>query len=439
MPLRNQNSVPPFQAALRAWWQDPRLTWWLFVFLAALLALRKPDALLTPQFWAEDGSVFLIENDQLGPAAFFTPYMGYLHTIPRLVAWLSARLLDPAWWPACYNFAAFAIWLAVIARTFSPRLSLPHKPWLALLVFVGPQTGEILFNLTNVQWIAAFVLVQQAIIARPLTRAQHLGDLALLALIGLTGPFVVAVLPLFVWRWWRDRRADNLAALALTTACAATQAWLIHRAAITFEHQHAPFHLFNTLAVLSRRLLIWPALGPTAAHDLPVVITVVLGTALVTMLFVRALRPHPRRLVRLQLFAALALLMIAGFIRMRPDTWSADDLAFSDRYFFLPRVLFAWLIVLEIDADSPPVAWTARIVAVFMSVVHLQHYQLPAPPDYHWAANCDPVRRGVPARIPILPEGWILDYPGRPETPPAPGVQQSASPIRETTKSKIEN
>jgi hypothetical protein len=405
-------------AALATWWHHPRLTWWLLIPLAALLALRKPDALLTPQFWAEDGSVFLIEADQLGLAAFLTPYMGYLHTIPRLVAWLSARLLDPAWWPALYNGTAFAIWLAVIARMFSPRLPLPHKPWLALLVFVGPQTGEILFNLTNVQWIAAFVLVQQAIIARPLTRAQRLGDLALLAVIGLTGPFIVAVLPLFVWRWWRDRHPDNLAALVLATACAATQAWLIHRANITFEHQHAPFHLFNALTVLSRRLLIWPALGPTAAHDLPAIVIATVGTLFAATLFVHALRPHPRRLVRLQLFAALALLTIAGFVRMRPDTWSADDLAFSDRYFFLPRVLLAWLIVLAIDADSKWGAWTARVVAVFMSVVHLQHYRLPAPPNYLWSERCDPIRRGVPAKIPILPEGWILDYPGRFPTKP---------------------
>jgi hypothetical protein len=407
-------SPPHLPAALQSWWRQPRLSWWLLVSLAALLALRKPHALLTPQFWAEDGSVFLIEQDQLGLAALLAPYMGYLHTIPRLVAWLAAHLLDPAAWPGFYNGTAFAIWLAVIARTFSPRLPLPHKPWLALLIFVGPQTGEILFNLTNVQWIAAFVLVQQAIIARPQTRAQRLGDLALLAIVGLTGPFVIALLPLFAWRCWRDRHSDNLAVLVLATACAATQAWFIHRAQITFEHQHAPFQLFNTLTVLARRLLIWPALGPNLAHDLPTMVISLIGVAFTAVLFARALRPDPRRLVRVQIFAALVLLMLAGFIRMRPDTWTSDDLAFSDRYFFLPRVLLAWLIVFEIDAAARPVAWTARLVAVFMSLVHLPTYRLPAPTNYHWAEHCDPIRRGVPAKIPILPEDWILDYPGRP-------------------------
>jgi hypothetical protein len=131
-------------------------------------------------------------------------------------------------------------------------------------------------------------------------------------------------------------------------------------------------------------------------------------------LFIRTLRPDPRRPVRVQLFAAFALLMLAGFVRMRPDTWTGDDLAFSDRYFFLPRVLLAWLIVLEIDAASRPIAWTARLAALALSLAHLPGYVLSAPPNYRWAENCDPIRRGVPAKIPILPEGWILDYPGRP-------------------------
>jgi hypothetical protein len=74
----------------------------------------------------------------LGFRAFLEPYMGYLHTLPRLIAWTASRLLDPAWWPAFYNVTAFALWLAVIARTFSPRLPLPPalRPWLAFAFFL---------------------------------------------------------------------------------------------------------------------------------------------------------------------------------------------------------------------------------------------------------------------------------------------------------------
>lgn len=419
LPSPSSPSASPARfAALRTWWHEPRLTWWVLVAFAAALALRKPHALVVPQLWAEDGSVFLLDQERIGTAALASPYMGYLHTIPRLTAWLAAHLLDPAWWPAFYNGVAFSLWLAVLARTLSPRLPLAHRPWLAAACFLGPQTGEILFTITNVQWIAALVLVQQAIIAPPTNWLQRFGDLLLLAVVSLTGPFAIALLPLFAWRWWRERRADNVAALLLITACAATQAWFIHRANITFEHQHAPLHLGHALVVLSRRLLVWPLLGPRLASDLPPAAVGLLGTAFCAALCGWALRPHPRRLVRAQLLAAGALLMLAGFVRMRPDTWTGDDLAFSDRYFFLPRVLLGWLVILEIDATPRPVAWAARLAAGLMALVHLPNYTLPAPPDYRWADHCEAIRRGVPARIPILPEEWILDYPGRPAARP---------------------
>jgi hypothetical protein len=141
----------------------------LLLGLAALLALRKPDALLNPQLWAEDGSVFLVEQEQGGAAAILQPYMGYLHLLPRLTAWSAAQLLDPAWWPAWYNGIAFLVWCGVLARTLSPRLPLPHRPWLALAVIAGPQTGEILGTITNAQWITALLLVQQALLRRPET------------------------------------------------------------------------------------------------------------------------------------------------------------------------------------------------------------------------------------------------------------------------------
>lgn len=429
MPAPATPDLPPAPAyraiaAVQAWYRDPKLSWWLLAGLAALLALRKPHALLTPQLWAEDGIVFLLEQDRFGAAALLAPYMGYLHTIPRLTAWVAAHLLDPAWWPAFYNGCAFAIWLAVIARTFSPRLPLPHKPWLALAFFLGPQTGEILFNITNAQWIAAFVLVQQAIIARPVGWRQRTSDLLLLALVGFTGPFVVALVPLLAWRLWCDRHRDNVLALTVASVAALTQAWFILRANITFEHQHASFHLFNALTALSRRLLIWPVLGERAAHDFAAGVIVSLGTVFAIALVGWVLRPHPRRLVRAQLLAAFALLLAAGFVRMRPDTWTADDLAFSDRYFFLPRVLLAWLIILEVDAAPKAVAWIARTIALLIAFMHLPHYTLPAPPNFHWADHCGPLRQGVPAKIPILPEGWILDYPGRPPV----ASTQGASP-----------
>ena len=110
-------------------------------------------------------------------------------------------------------------------------------------------------------------------------------------------------------------------------------------------------------------------------------------------------------------------MMAAGVYRARPDTWNLDNLVFGDRYFYLPRVLLAWLLILEFDAAQRPVRWLAHATALAIAVVHLKSYSLPAEPNYKWTDHVDPIRRGVPANIPTLPEGWTMEYRGRPVSP----------------------
>ena len=417
MPGLASTTIPP-RARLAAWWREPRLNGWVFASLAGLLFLRRPAALLAPQLWAEDGSVFLLGQDARGFAALFEPYMGYLHALPRLTAWAADTLLDVAWWPAFYNAVAFAIWLGVLARLFSSRLNLPHRPWLAAGVLLAVQTPEIFLNLTNVQWAGALLLLQQTLIARPQGNAQRAGDLLLIGLFGLTGPFIIPLLPLFAWRWWRDRHADNLAPLLLAGLCAAIQGACLHQAAITFEHQHAPLDTAAAVVALARRLVVWPLLGPTAARDLPAIIQSALGAAAFGFLLWRTVRANAHRSTRLALFGAGVLIMSAGFIRMRPDTWTGDDLAFSDRYFFHARVILFWLLAFELDAVGRTTILTSRLALLAAVFTHLPVYRFPAPPDFGWRERCEPIRRGTAAAIPILPAGWTLHYPGRPASDP---------------------
>lgn len=408
------SSTPPLRDRLTAWWREPRLNGWTLATLAGLLFLRRPDALVSPQLWAEDGSVFLLGQDAHGLAAVLQPYMGYLHTLPRLTAWAADLVLDVAWWPAFYNAVAFAVWLGVLARLFSPRLNLPHRPWLAAGVLLAVQTPEILLNLTNAQWAGALLLLQQTLIARPAGRGERAADLALVALFGLTGPFIIPLLPLFAWRWWRDRHRDNLAVLALAVFCSAIQGACLHQAQITFEHQHAPLDAAAAAVALARRLVVWPLLGPTAARDLPAIVQVWFGAVALGLLIWRATRAESVRPHRVTLLAAGTLLMTAGFIRMRPDTWTGDDLAFSDRYFFHARVILFWLLALELDAAGRAAALTSRLALLAAIFTHLPVYRFAAPPDFRWAERCEPIRRGTAADIPILPDGWTLHYPGRP-------------------------
>lgn len=414
-PDRVRDRARQLAVAIRGWWREPVLNAWVIGAIALLLFLHKPHSLHTSQLYAEDGSIFLVFVDQMGVRALLEPYMGYLHLIPMVTAWTAARLLDVAWWPEFYNGVAFAIWVAVIARTFSPRLPLPGKPWMALACFLGPQTGEILFNITNAQWITALVLIQHVLFLPPTSTRQRVLDLILLGVVGLTGPFSIAFAPLFAWHWWRTRNTDTLAALLVVAGCAAVQAWTILHSNKPFDYQSTPFQLWPLLEVLGRRLVVWPAGGAAAALNLPGIVVAAIGIGVLVPLLILTLRPDPQRELRARIVAAFFLILAVGVYRIRPDSWGADNLIYADRYFYIPRVLLAWMLIFQFHATPRPVAWIARGLCLAMAVVHLPDYVIRAPRDYHWKQHCDPIRRGEPANIYTLPEGWWIEYMGRPK------------------------
>lgn len=393
----------------------PNQLGWLVAVCAVLLVLRKPWALHTPQLWAEDGSIFLTQDEQLGLRAWLEPYNGYLHLLPRLIAWTASHTADPAWWPAIYNGLAFVLQVALFARLASPRVVLPAKPWLMLAFVLVVGTGEVLINVTNLQWVTAFFLILQIFTTRPQSHAQRAGDLALLGVIALNGPFALVFAPLYLWRAWRERNADTLLALGVITLCAGLQGWLVTRAGTTLSlHEGTePFRLSMALSIVGSRLVTWPVLGPWAVKAFPLWVHAVLGVAVIAPLLVWALRPDRHRLTRAPLVAAFCLITVACVYRSRVDTWQDDNLVNGDRYFYLSRVLLTWLVILEFQATPRAVAYTARALCLVGVLTHATSFTIPAPPDYKWAEHCDPIRRGVPANIYTLPEGWWIEYPGR--------------------------
>ncbi len=413
--------LPRLVTALRHGWTSPRTPTWAVLFAAFVFAIRKPWALLTPQLYAEDGSIFLVQQDLFGARALLEPYMGYLHTLPRLIASLAANLTDPAWWPAVYNGSAYALTVALFFRIASSRLAVPGKPALLLAFTLIAHTGEVTINVTNVQWIAAFFLILQPLLAAPTSALDRATDLVVTAVVGLTGPFSIILLPVFAWSYVRERRGSglqlssfNFQLLALASACAAIQAWFLLHQSADPSAASAPLRIFPLLSVLGSRLLVWSFFGPAAVALVPDYARIVLAVTFLSALAVWALRPHALRPARLTILLTFAVLLIACLARVRPDTWERDDLFNGDRYFYLPRLLLVWLLILEFTTPRRAIAWTARTLVLVGFTVHLHMFVSPAPPNYHWADHCEPLRLGTPANIKTLPEGWWIEYPGRP-------------------------
>ena len=136
-------------------------------FLFLLLFLKRPDALLAAQFFAEDGRIFF--HDQLlfgGREAFFMPYAGYLLFVPRSVAML-ASLFPIETAPTVYNAAAL-----LIAACSCAIFCLPAFRWIiasdvlrfgvCCVIAAALDSSEMSGTITQIQWylqLAGILLV----------------------------------------------------------------------------------------------------------------------------------------------------------------------------------------------------------------------------------------------------------------------------------------
>lgn len=122
--------------------------------------------------WAEDGRTFLhgaLTNPLWTELA--TPYAGYLHTVPRLLAALTVAVSPPAFYAqiitglCCLVAGGVALVVFVFSRALVPAIG-PRLALAAIVVLAPSLPREVLGNLANVHsillWLLFWLLVGRA-------------------------------------------------------------------------------------------------------------------------------------------------------------------------------------------------------------------------------------------------------------------------------------
>jgi hypothetical protein len=373
----------------------------------AILVLRKSDTFTNPQLWAEDGGLFLAESDRYGAAVLFKPYQGYQHFLPRVIA-AAGRPLALQNIPVFYASVALAVTGLTAWAIQSPRVRLPGAWAAALALATIPHNGEVHLTICNLQWITAVPLFALAFTDDATTHVQRIGDLLLLIFAGLSGPFVVLALPLLAWRAWRRPSGWSRVVLAVAAVCVLIHApSLFARSTSANAPDWAPLQY---LAVVGRRLWAAVYFGETA---IPRLVCVTLALALPLAIGWAVWR---RRVVMpgagLLVVAAL-LVLAATAIKARPDTWGLDELALGDRYFYVPKVLFTWLIAALASTSSPLIRVLLCAVLILPLVVNARRFLYPPFPPQNWSSYATEIERGRSTLVSILPRGFQFFHPGR--------------------------
>ncbi len=201
----------------------------VFLVGAILVFSRRPDALLNPQFYIEDGVYWYAEAHEQGAlSALVQPfYRGYFVAIQRL-AGMVAQAVPLARAPLVMNLLAIACGAIpaafVASRRFASVLPRVEARLLAAFLYLGlPGAWTTMANVTNLQWhfalLAAFVVVA----VPPDTKGWTAFDLVVCALSGLSGPMSIFLAPVAALAWWVRRTKWSLVLAGVVAATAAIQ------------------------------------------------------------------------------------------------------------------------------------------------------------------------------------------------------------------------
>ncbi len=190
------------------------LSSWPVVVAVAVVAagvawLRMPEP-VAGQLYAEDGPLFFLQGATEGASAILAPYAGYQHLVPRLLAAAIAAAVPVTGWAVATNAAACLVIGLVAAVVVVCSRDTTRSPLLRILLALVPAIApfasvEAIGNLANLHWFLLYAMVW-LLIATPRSPvgASVMAFAALLAT--LTETQCVLLLPIVLWRVWRDAR-----------------------------------------------------------------------------------------------------------------------------------------------------------------------------------------------------------------------------------------
>jgi len=379
---------------------------------ALILCLRRAGAVTHPQFWAEDS--YLFENAyELGWHAFAVPFAGYMHTALRAVAQITVAL-DPVHAPWYFLACSFAVTLYVAGLALSPRCPLPRFCGVAALaVVLVPDTFEVLLTVINLQWVIGAGMVLLLISGDARGRWQHAHDLAAAAVMGLTGPFCIMLLPLFVARAWARRSRPSMLLAAVVAVCAVVQGYcFLTGPAIGAAGPGDHFAPEVVLPAVGRRVGGSLLVGALLSSDTDLYVSTLVGIGTLLGVGYLSFAQGPRRMERILLGLAFFILLAGSVYRLRYKFHEAFIPGSASRYFYIPQLVVMWLLLSAAGLRGR----AGRIVPALLAwavLVNVPRYRERAYVDMHWSLYEPSIREGRPVIVPVNPPGWIMPLPAR--------------------------
>lgn len=349
---------------------------WLYylptLVLATLALFLRADSLhhfSARSLWAEDGPIFLHDAGEHSITSLFTPYAGYYHLYPRIVALISSLspitnrpdIMLGGWFLAFYfNCVCAARFLKSINATII------HSAATVFLISMQPNNGEVFFTVTNAQWHLGTAL---AFIAFSPVKYSSKLQTALIAgvslLIGLTGPFSVviatAIMAMALVTPNTDWKKSRLIHLSIVTAA------IIQIYCLTHEPRLSKISPSSEINAWITGFWRYTSLGTNT--KIGYILSMILLCNSVFMFF----KIHQCKNVR---FAVLGILLTAiglssASMLSFPDPTIATPLGEGGRYTWIP---YSLLIAASSSLAIRSVRWHATALALTVLILWIPNF-----------------------------------------------------------------
>lgn len=324
----------------------------MMISASVLIAFRRPDQIINPEVWNEDGIFIIPQIIQGGFLVIFEPVNGYLIIPSRLISWLSLQA------PLEY-YPLVSTWLGAVVQgacVAAVALSPTTLRWpfvcAAFMVFLPVNPEVYLLPQYAFWWTTCLLFL--ALIWTP-DVSQRL-RCAFIVIGGFSSPMVIILFPLFVIRLAYTRARDDFVALAVVAAVSVLQLYFI---LLGDPAQTEPFHVVDILPVISVFFAGWTTYaGHSQSLFIGVAILVVLASGILMV-------PRKDRF-----FYFLTGLMLSGAVAssvLRAPIEMMSPVGNGPRYFFLPLVLIAWMVVWLLASWRLP-AMMAGALIIFVAI-----------------------------------------------------------------------
>ena len=394
-----------------------------FLFSCLVLFSRHPEALLHPQFWAEDGHVWYADAYNQGWwRPLFHTQDGYFQTLPRLGAALSLLVpLTAA--PLTMNLLAVLAQALPVLLLLGPRSqtwgSLKMRAVLAAVYLALPNCWEMQAILTSTQWILA-LCVFLTLAGRPATsRVERLFDLALYTISGLTGPFcffLLLVALVFAWRRHEGRLWRDTGFLAIFCLIQGAALLLLDHAG----RAHAPLgaSLSLLLRILGGQVYLPVIFGYNglAGFSNPNIGLFLIGVALAgtTLLAIYVRRAG----LEMQVLIGFAFLILAASL-LTPAVypppgntrWRLLAATPGIRYWFFPNLAFAWSIVYLTARKQQLAKIVGGYLLFFLCIAVMRDWRFPIFEEQRLdlaQQRLEAAQPGETVLLPDSPRGWTI-------------------------------